>query len=94
MRVVIADDAALLRQGLARLLADAGIEVVGEAGDAGELLRLVEAEQPGRRDRRHPHAAHPHRRGSRRGRGDPASASRMRRARPVAVRRAAHMRFG
>lgn len=46
MRVVIADDTALLRQGLARLLAEAGIEVCGQAADGSELLRLVEAELP------------------------------------------------
>jgi DNA-binding NarL/FixJ family response regulator len=46
MRVVIAEDTALLRQGLARLLADAGVEVCGESGDAERLLELVEAEQP------------------------------------------------
>ena len=46
MRVVIADDTALLRQGIARLLADAGLEVAGEAGDADGLLALVEAERP------------------------------------------------
>ena len=46
MRVVIADDTALLRQGLARLLADAGVEVCGEAGDATGLLELVEATEP------------------------------------------------
>ena len=33
MRVVIADDTMLMREGLARLLADAGVEVVGSAGD-------------------------------------------------------------
>jgi len=44
--VVIADDAALLRQGIARLLADAGMEVCGQAEDAAELIRLVEAERP------------------------------------------------
>ena len=41
VRVVIADDTALLRQGIARLLVDAGIDVVGEAGDAPSLLELV-----------------------------------------------------
>jgi DNA-binding NarL/FixJ family response regulator len=46
MRVVIADDAALLRQGMASLLADAGMDVVGEAGEAGALLELVEAHRP------------------------------------------------
>jgi serine/threonine-protein kinase len=46
VRVVIADDTALLRHGVARLLTDQGIEVCGEAGDAAELLRLVEDERP------------------------------------------------
>jgi DNA-binding NarL/FixJ family response regulator len=46
VRVVIADDTALLRHGIARLLRDHGIEVCGEAGDAVGLLRLVEDEQP------------------------------------------------
>jgi len=36
----------LTRQGIVRLLADAGLEVVGEANDANELLRAVEREQP------------------------------------------------
>ena len=46
MRVVIADDTALLRQGIARLLVDAGVEVSGEAENAERLLELVEAERP------------------------------------------------
>jgi DNA-binding NarL/FixJ family response regulator len=46
VRVVIADDEALLREGLARLLAEAGFEVAGTAGDAAELLRLVETRRP------------------------------------------------
>jgi serine/threonine-protein kinase len=46
VRVVIADDVALLRQGIARLLAEAGIEVCGEAGDGETLLGLVESERP------------------------------------------------
>jgi DNA-binding NarL/FixJ family response regulator len=41
VRVVIADDTALMREGIARLLSDAGVEVVGTAGDAGGLLELV-----------------------------------------------------
>ena len=45
-RVVIAEDQVLLRAGLARLLTDAGIEVVGEAGDAPDLLRKVNAHHP------------------------------------------------
>ena len=46
MRVVIADDEALLREGLARLLAEAGFEVAGRCGDADTLLRMVEARAP------------------------------------------------
>ncbi len=46
MRVVIADDSVLLRAGLARLLEDAGIEVVGQASDAVDLLRKVRAHRP------------------------------------------------
>jgi DNA-binding NarL/FixJ family response regulator len=41
MRVVIAEDTVLLREGLAGLLEDAGHEVVGRAGDAETLLALV-----------------------------------------------------
>jgi DNA-binding NarL/FixJ family response regulator len=46
MRVVVADDAVILREGLARLLREAGFEVVGLAADADELLQLVELERP------------------------------------------------
>ena len=46
MRVVIADDEVLLREGLARLLQDAGFEVAGRCGDAEALLRMVEARRP------------------------------------------------
>jgi DNA-binding NarL/FixJ family response regulator len=46
VRVVVADDAALMRDGLARLLADAGFEVVGKAADAAELLAQVETAHP------------------------------------------------
>jgi DNA-binding NarL/FixJ family response regulator len=46
LRVVIAEDQVLLREGLARLLGDAGITVVGEAGDAVDLLRKVAAHRP------------------------------------------------
>src|SRR5262249_31774399 len=41
MRVVVADDVMLVRSGLARLLADAGVDVVGEAADVDGLLALV-----------------------------------------------------
>jgi DNA-binding NarL/FixJ family response regulator len=46
VRVVIADDEALIREGLARLLEDAGFEIAGRCGDADSLLRLVEARRP------------------------------------------------
>jgi DNA-binding NarL/FixJ family response regulator len=41
MRVAIAEDSVLLREGVARLLDDAGIEVVGKCGDAGDLMLKV-----------------------------------------------------
>jgi serine/threonine-protein kinase len=46
VRVVIADDAVLMREGLTRLLSEAGIEVAGQAGDAEALLELVERRLP------------------------------------------------
>ena len=46
LRVVIADDDVLLREGLASLLQREGFEVVGQAGDAEELLTLVDAQHP------------------------------------------------
>jgi len=46
MRVVVADDAVILREGLARLLEEAGFDVVGLAGDADELCALVERTKP------------------------------------------------
>ena len=46
VRIVIAEDMALMRAGLARLLADRGFELVGEAEDAEALLRLVERVRP------------------------------------------------
>jgi DNA-binding NarL/FixJ family response regulator len=46
MRVVIADDAVLIRSGIATLLWEAGIEPVGLASDAGELIDLVETTTP------------------------------------------------
>lgn len=41
LRVVIADDSLLVREGTARLLAEAGFEVAGQASDVDELLHLV-----------------------------------------------------
>lgn len=45
-RVVVAEDDVLLREGLASLLERSGFEVVGQAGDASELLELVRAHRP------------------------------------------------
>ena len=46
IRVVIADDSVLLREGLARLLEESGFEVAGQAGDGEDLLRKVGAHKP------------------------------------------------
>jgi DNA-binding NarL/FixJ family response regulator len=46
VRVVLAEDSVLLREGIARILEEAGIEVAGQAGDAEELLRKVRGHKP------------------------------------------------
>ena len=46
MRIVIGEDSVLFREGLARLLEDAGHDVVGRAADAPELVELVSAARP------------------------------------------------
>ena len=46
MRVVIGEDSVLMREGIARLLTDAGIEVVGTAGDLDGVLATVDATRP------------------------------------------------
>lgn len=46
MRIVIGEDSALFREGLARLLVDAGHDVVGTAPDADELLTVVRTTRP------------------------------------------------
>ena len=46
MRVVIADDSLLVREGIASLLRRAGVDVVAEADDGAELLRLVDDLEP------------------------------------------------
>jgi DNA-binding NarL/FixJ family response regulator len=46
VRVVIADDSVLLREGLARVLTDAGLEVEAQVGDAEALLARVRADPP------------------------------------------------
>ena len=46
MRIVIAEDSVLLREGLERLLADNGFEVVGPCGDADDLLLKIRSYEP------------------------------------------------
>ena len=46
LRVVVADDSVLLREGVVRFLEEAGLEVVGQAGDAEDLKRKVFAHRP------------------------------------------------
>jgi serine/threonine-protein kinase len=46
VRVVVADDALLTREGIVHVLRDAGVDVVAEAADAGTLLHLIESERP------------------------------------------------
>ena len=46
MRIVLGEDSLLLREGLARLLEATGHEVVGQAGDAEDLLRKAGAHKP------------------------------------------------
>src|ERR1700760_4427780 len=46
VRVVVGEDQVLLREGLSRLLSDAGFEVVAQAGDADDLRRKVAAHRP------------------------------------------------
>jgi DNA-binding NarL/FixJ family response regulator len=46
VRAVIAEDSVLLREGLIRLLTEGGVEVVGQAGDAEDLMRKTRAHKP------------------------------------------------
>ena len=46
LRVVIAEDSGLLREGIARLLADAGLDVVAKVGDGPGLITAVERHRP------------------------------------------------
>jgi DNA-binding NarL/FixJ family response regulator len=46
MRVIVAEDSVLLREGVVRLLQEAGHEVVGQAGDHDDLMRKVRAHKP------------------------------------------------
>ena len=86
MRVVIAEDQVLLREGLARLFADGGHEVVATLGDARHLLATVAGPARPRRAR-HPHAADVHRRGRAGGQAVKDGAPRYRRARALPAHR-------
>jgi DNA-binding NarL/FixJ family response regulator len=46
VRVIVAEDSVLLREGVVRLLGEAGFEVVAQAGDGEELLRKTRAHKP------------------------------------------------
>jgi DNA-binding NarL/FixJ family response regulator len=46
VRIVVAEDSVLLREGVVRLLQEQGHEVVGQAGDSEELMRKVRAHKP------------------------------------------------
>jgi DNA-binding NarL/FixJ family response regulator len=46
VRVIVADDSAVIRAGVARILSDAGLDVVGEAATADEALEGVEEHRP------------------------------------------------
>jgi len=46
MRVILADDAVVVREGIARLLAEHGVEVLGQADTGEQLVRLVAADPP------------------------------------------------
>jgi DNA-binding NarL/FixJ family response regulator len=46
VRVVVADDSVLLREGIARLLGEGGFDVVAQAGDADDLMRKAAAHKP------------------------------------------------
>ena len=61
MRVVIVEDSVLLREGLGRILAEYGDEVVGVLGTADDLLPTVEATAPDIVIVGRPHASHAHR---------------------------------
>jgi len=46
VRVIVAEDSVLLREGVVRLLEEAGFKVVGQAGDGEELMRKARAHRP------------------------------------------------
>ncbi len=46
MRVIVAEDVMLMREGIVHVLTDAGVEVIGQVAEAGPLLGLVARERP------------------------------------------------
>lgn len=46
IRVIVADDAVLFREGVARVLTECGFEVVGQAGDGDELIKMIRDDPP------------------------------------------------
>jgi DNA-binding NarL/FixJ family response regulator len=46
MRLILADDASVIRQGLARLLSDHGFEIVAQVSDASAVIQAVDADPP------------------------------------------------
>ena len=57
MRVVIGEDDVLMREGIVRVLSEAGFDIVGQAGDADAFLRKALAHRRRCGCRRHPDAA-------------------------------------
>ena len=80
MRIVIADDEALLREGLARLLTDAGFEIAGTLRGRRGAAADGRGPAPAGGSGRHPHAAQQAGRRAHRRAGDPPATPRYRRA--------------
>ena len=60
MRVVVAEDTMLTREGIVRLLGEAGVDVVAEVGDGDDADAAGGVTEARRRDRRHPNAPDAH----------------------------------
>ena len=88
VRVVIAEDLALLRDGLERLLRDSGFDVVAAVADGPALLDAVDEHRPRRGDRRRPAPARVPRRGRPRGARAARAAAGLPGPDPLPVRRA------
>ncbi len=75
LSVALADDSVIVREGIARLLTEAGIEVVSQAGTPDRAPAQHRGEPAGRGRRGHPHAAERQRRGPARREDDPQPSS-------------------